>query len=554
MALDLAGKGGQLWWGSVRTLRSPRALALDSDKKRGQRLHQLRSVEPALTARSDETRRLGARHAPAVRVDMAKFVRRVVSQTRRRTQEDGFDLDLTYITPTLVAMAFPGTGTTAFYRNRAKDVRKFLEQRHGNRYRVINLCAEKDYDSSVFGGRVDSYPIMDHNVPSLELMVDFCERAYTWQNTHEQNVLVLHCKAGKGRTGIMLCAYLIYTGRCSSVEEAVCMYNQARTLDGDGLTIPSQLRYLSYFAYQCQVSRSQDDYLSIPAARKVEKLEIQVELPGVEEITVALYNRDNAYAPSPKLVAVCTTSSHKRLNSFGHGRIKVVEDCVEVVFELEQGTYLQGDLKVQVFDGGQSGKGSLFWFWLHTSFLKSDEILFTKSALDKVSKKYSNTQINVSARFQFVEDDASIHVQDGTESISAVSYCEQENHPSSTMNHGSSEHVPAMEEKIKAGPNAVGRNVMDSGLSQSCMIVQECKPQLRSSSTCTDEVEPQKHHTSTIVQDRDENMHLKELAIAQDCIAKLELAYFGYQQQREANLEALESIWASSQQVGQEVA
>mmetsp|Transcript_4526 Transcript_4526/g.28756 ORF Transcript_4526/g.28756 Transcript_4526/m.28756 type:complete len:485 (-) Transcript_4526:2334-3788(-) len=484
---------------------------------------------------------------------MAQFVRRVVSQTRRRTQEDGFDLDLTYITPTLVAMAFPGTGTTALYRNRAKDVRKFLEQRHGSRYRVINLCAEKHYDSSVFGGRVDSYPIMDHNVPSLELMVDFCERAYTWQNTHEQNVLVLHCKAGKGRTGIMLCAYLIYTGRCSSVEEAVRMYNQTRTMDGDGLTIPSQLRYLYHFSNQCQVSRLLDDYLSIPVAQKVEKLEIQLELPGVEEITVALYNRDNAYAPSPKLVAMCTTSPHKRLHSFGHGRIKIVEDRVEVVFELEQGTYLQGDLKVQVFDGNQSGKGSLFWFWLHTSFLKSDEILFTKSALDKVSKKYSNAQINVSARFQYVEDDASKHLQDGTESMNAESYCEQGDYSKIEINRASCEDMPAMEETIRTAQNAVGRNVMDSDLSQSCMLAQGCRPQVRSISTCTDKVVPHEHCACTIVQDRDQSIQVKELAIAQNCIAKLELAYFGYRQQREANLEALESIWASSQQVEQVV-
>lgn len=484
---------------------------------------------------------------------MARYVRRAVSQTRRRTQEDGFDLDLSYITPTVVAMAFPATGTAAFYRNRAKDVRKFLEQRHGSRYRVINLCAEKQYDASLFRGQVDSYPIVDHNVPSLELMVDFCERAYAWQNTHEQNVLVLHCKAGKGRTGIMLCAYLIYSGRCSSVEEAVRLYNEARTLDGDGLTIPSQLRFLSYFANQCQISRSLDDYLNIPVARKVEKLEIHMELPGVQEVTVALYSRDNAYATSPKVVAICTTSPEKRSQSFGHGRIKLAEDCVEVVFDLEQGTYVQGDLKVQVFDGGLTEKGSVFWFWLHSGFLKSDEILLTKSALDKVSKKYSSAQINLAARFQFVEDDEGASVQDESRSLEVASCCSQEDRSCHDTLHEPHNRVHTLVEAVGSACDDNDLNTTNADLPYGRLQPQIGKPPVRSIGTCTGIVEPHKHCTNTNVKSKHQSMHSEELVLAQDCIAKLEQGYFGYTQQRDANLEALESIWASCQQSPQEV-
>lgn len=40
-----------------------------------------------------------------------------MNQRQNRYQKDGFDLDLTYVTPTCIAMALPAMGAEANYRN-----------------------------------------------------------------------------------------------------------------------------------------------------------------------------------------------------------------------------------------------------------------------------------------------------------------------------------------------------------------------------------------------------------------------------------------------------
>merc|ERR1712117_553862 len=42
--------------------------------------------------------------------------RQLISQNKRRYQQDGFDLDLTYVTNRVIATSFPSTGIWSLYR------------------------------------------------------------------------------------------------------------------------------------------------------------------------------------------------------------------------------------------------------------------------------------------------------------------------------------------------------------------------------------------------------------------------------------------------------
>lgn len=47
----------------------------------------------------------------------------------------------------------------------------------------------------------------------------------------EQNVVAVHCKAGKGRTGVMICAYLVYINFYCSPRQNMDYYSIVRTVN-----------------------------------------------------------------------------------------------------------------------------------------------------------------------------------------------------------------------------------------------------------------------------------------------------------------------------------
>ncbi|ESW15032.1 hypothetical protein PHAVU_007G038300 [Phaseolus vulgaris] len=181
--------------------------------------------------------------------------RHVVSQNKRRYQEGGFDLDMTYITENIIAMGFPAGDMSSgffgyvegFYRNHMEEVIKFFETQHKDKYKVYNLCSERLYDASLFEGKVASFPFDDHNCPPIQLIISFCQSAYSWLKQDIENVVVVHCKAGMARTGLMISSLLLFLKFFPTAEESMDYYNQKRCVDGKGLVLPSQIRYVKYF-------------------------------------------------------------------------------------------------------------------------------------------------------------------------------------------------------------------------------------------------------------------------------------------------------------------
>ncbi len=149
----------------------------------------------------------------------------------------------------LLVHGFPATGIEHAYRNPRYELVRFLEKYHKDHYKVYNFCCEpgRGYSPDVFAGRVERYPFKDHNTPPLETMVAFANSAKLWLDEDPLNVVTMHCKAGKGRAGLMCCVLLIRSGVCQSAKEALDLYDRERVTNNRGLTVCSQRKFVVFY-------------------------------------------------------------------------------------------------------------------------------------------------------------------------------------------------------------------------------------------------------------------------------------------------------------------
>jgi hypothetical protein len=178
--------------------------------------------------------------------------RKLVSRSKTRYQEDGFDLDMAYTSPDekrVLTLGFPAAGLEHLYRNPRLEVRRYLEQHHSNHFKIFNLCCEpgRNYDSELFQNRVERWPFRDHCIPPLETMLGLSNSAKQWIDEDPKNMLAIHCKAGKGRAGIMTCVVLLRLGYFDTADEAMDHYDAVRVLNNRGLTVQSQRRSVRRF-------------------------------------------------------------------------------------------------------------------------------------------------------------------------------------------------------------------------------------------------------------------------------------------------------------------
>jgi hypothetical protein len=164
-----------------------------------------------------------------------------VSQNRRRYRKHGYDLDLTYVTDRIIAMSAPAFGGHGAYRNDMHVVASFLAARHYARFFVFNLCdtyfssdgALGNYSPDLLYGHCLRIPFEDHSPPLLGELLVFCAQATRWCQLSRKNVVAVHCKGGKGRTGVMIAALVLWSGHRRCARDALELFSFRRTANYD---------------------------------------------------------------------------------------------------------------------------------------------------------------------------------------------------------------------------------------------------------------------------------------------------------------------------------
>uniref|UniRef100_H2YDZ4 Phosphatidylinositol-3,4,5-trisphosphate 3-phosphatase n=1 Tax=Ciona savignyi TaxID=51511 RepID=H2YDZ4_CIOSA len=331
--------------------------------------------------------------------------RKMISQNKRRYTKDGFDLDLTYVTDHVIAMSFPSSGRQSLFRNPIDEVSRFFKTKYPDKFRIYNLCSERGYDESKFDNRVYRVMIDDHNVPTLVDLLKFIDDAKAWLNSDADNVVAIHCKGGKGRTGTMVCSLLLEEGKFDTSKEALSYFGSRRTdfEVGDvfqGVETASQIRYVGYFE---KIKKQYGSHL--PPAKKM-------KISNVTITSILGVGRGNG---SDLSMQILSGGVEVLLCKFAEGyNCEMTHNSEQdyVTCQVMNCPVLTGDIKVRFTSTSKTlprGYDNCpFYFWFNTSLVEGDQMTLKREELDNPhkNKTWDIYRENFSVKLLFSDKEA----------------------------------------------------------------------------------------------------------------------------------------------------
>lgn len=221
------------------------------------------------------------------------MLRKIVCEDKRIITINGTNYDLSYILPNLIAMAIPTNGITKQWRNSKEEIAEFLEERH-NQYMIYNLT-EKSYSSSEFENRVQHVGFLDHHPPRFNHLIKVIDHIVTFLSEDPSNVACIHCRAGRGRTGLVCSCVLLGMEICHDPWEALEFFAGRRSKISKGSTSPPQLRYCNYFYYYLKYFGKENPYKPIPDYR------VYLSHAELFHYTPNIFSREYSDVPQPML-------------------------------------------------------------------------------------------------------------------------------------------------------------------------------------------------------------------------------------------------------------
>ncbi|XP_014117199.1 PREDICTED: tensin-3 isoform X6 [Pseudopodoces humilis] len=163
--------------------------------------------------------------------------------------EEGYELDLTYITERIIAVSFPAGCSEETYLHNLQEVTRMLKSKHGDNYLVLNL-SEKRYDLAKLNPKIMDVGWPDLHAPLLDKVCTICKAMESWLDNDPQHVVVIHCRGGKGRIGVVISSYMHFTNVSASADQALDRFAMKKFFDDkvSALMQPSQRRYVQFLS------------------------------------------------------------------------------------------------------------------------------------------------------------------------------------------------------------------------------------------------------------------------------------------------------------------
>lgn len=213
-----------------------------------------------------------SRH-PEAGLDLCYVTDNSKSPLPTKLQTRSVSLSFSLTTRTVVATSGPSsTYPKKAYRNPTDQLVRFLDHKHGADWSIFEFRAEgTGYPDSEVYNRIHHFPWPDHHPPPFAIIPPLMASMRNWLMEGDRRVAVVHCKAGKGRSGTVTTAYLISQEGWDK-DDALARFTERRMRQGfgNGVSIPSQLRWVDY------VDRWTNQMRKMYVERKVEIVEVHV--------------------------------------------------------------------------------------------------------------------------------------------------------------------------------------------------------------------------------------------------------------------------------------
>uniref|UniRef100_A0A3Q2YTJ3 Tensin 3 n=1 Tax=Hippocampus comes TaxID=109280 RepID=A0A3Q2YTJ3_HIPCM len=278
-------------------------------------------------------------------------------RTVSRHMEEGYELDLTYITERIIAVSFPRGCLEEIYAHNLKDVTRMLKSKHADNYLV-----------SIMHTLETGWP--DMHAPPLDKICTICKAMESWLNADPLHVVVIHCRGGKGRIGVVVSSFVHFTDVSASADQALDRFAMRKYYDDkvSALMTPSQKRYV--WILNSLLSGS----MKINASPLFLHCIILHGIPNFESSGVC-----RPYVKVYQGMQVVYSSGIYRIGPGHRGRI-----CVT----LEPAQLLKGDIMIKCYHKSEvsSEREVIFRLQFHTGALQGYKLMFDKEDMEAANK------------------------------------------------------------------------------------------------------------------------------------------------------------------------
>jgi len=226
----------------------------------------------------------------------------------------------------------------------------------------------------------------------------------SWLKADPQNVAAVHCLAGKGRTGTVIAAYLLYVGLISDPIEALAYFAKKRSYEREppkyksvapneqipyilslgGVNSPSQIRYVQYFHHVLTNNNS------IPENKLLHLRKIFIH--GLSPVMRKQVLDNQLVINIYEMVSTGPNTVVKRLlfttNNFDRvGHLNPLDEIISFTCNLD----LRGDILITCHNPNTLRDEKVFRFAFHTGFVPGENVLrLRKCDMDEACHNKTN--------------------------------------------------------------------------------------------------------------------------------------------------------------------